>query len=101
MQFKPYPPTTLRASDADIAALEALVHKLGWEETMYRLGVLISRQAEETTGPNKSALAAASSLVNLWGPSFHWCDEAVCRALVEGRHPAAEIEATATGPDVE
>jgi hypothetical protein len=50
---------------------------------MFRLGVLITRQAEETTGPHKGALEAASSLVNLWGPSFYWCDETVCRELEE------------------
>jgi hypothetical protein len=83
LKFTPVPPATLRATDADVANLEALVGKLGWEEIMYRLGVLISRQAEETTGPHKGALEAASSLVNLWGPSFHWCDEEVCRALME------------------
>jgi hypothetical protein len=83
MQFKPVPPTTLKATQTDLAALEALVGKLGWEELMYRLGVLISRQAEETTGPHKKALEAASSLVNLWGPSFHWCDEQRCRELLE------------------
>ena len=92
MQFKPFPPTTLRASDDDIAALEALVRQLGWEEMMYRLGTLIARQAEETTGPHKSALTTASSLVNLWGPSFHWCDEAVCRALMERHHPAVDFD---------
>ena len=83
MQFKPYPPKTLKATQADLAALEDLLGRLGWEELMYRLGVIISRQAEETTGPHKGALEAASSLVNLWGPSFHWCDEEVCRELME------------------
>jgi len=83
MQFKPYPPMTLKATDADVATLEALVGKLGWEELMYRLGVIIARQTQEATGPNKGALEAAASLVGLWGPSFYWCDEEVCRKLEE------------------
>lgn len=83
MQFKPFPPKTLKATQADIAALEDLLGRLGWEELMYRLGVIIARQAEETTGPHKGALEAAASLVNLWGPSFYWCDEEVCRELME------------------
>jgi hypothetical protein len=83
LNFRPVPPSTLRATDVDVATLEALVGKLGWEEIMYRLGVLISRQAEETRGPHKGALEAAASLVNLWGPSFHFCDEEVCRALTK------------------
>ena len=83
LTFKPVPPVILKATDADLATLEALVSKLGWEEMMYRLGVIISRQAQETTGPHKGALEAAASLVNLWGPSFYWCSEEVCRALEE------------------
>lgn len=83
LRFKPVPPSTLKATDADLATLEALVGKLGWEEIMFRLGVLITRQAQETTGPHKGALEAAASLVNLWGPSFYWCNEDVCRALME------------------
>jgi hypothetical protein len=71
MQFKPFPPKTLKATQADITALEDLLGRLGWEELMYRLGVIIARQAEETTGPHKGALEAAASLVNLWGPSFY------------------------------
>ncbi len=86
LQFKPYPPSTLKATQTDLAALEALVTKLGWEELMYRLGVLISRQAQETQGPHKGALEAAANLVGLWGPSFHFCDEEVCRALMEQEH---------------
>ena len=85
-QFKPYPPDRLKATPTDLAELEALVGKLGWEEMMYRLGVIISRQAQETTGPHKGALEAAASLVNLWGPSFYWCSEEVCRALEEQEH---------------
>jgi uncharacterized coiled-coil protein SlyX len=83
LQFKPVPPSILKATDADLAELEALVGRLGWEELMYRLGVLITCQAQETTGPHKGALEAAASLVNLWGPSFYWCDEDVCRKLDE------------------
>jgi chromosome segregation ATPase len=83
LQFKPYPPDHLKATPTDLADLEALVNKLGWEELMYRLGVIISRQAQEATGPHKAALEAAASLVNLWGPSFHFCDEEVCRKLEE------------------
>lgn len=85
LKFTPFPPGTLRATDADVATLEALVGKLGWEEVMFHLGTLISRQAQETTGPHKGALEAASSLVNLWGPSFHWCDEEVCRELMDSQ----------------
>ncbi len=85
LKFTPVPPATLRATDADVAILEALVGKLGWEELMYRLGVIISRQAQQTTGPHKGALEAAASLVNLWGPSFYWCDEQVCRELLESQ----------------
>ena len=55
LKFKPVPPVILKATDADLATLEALVSKLGWEEMMYRLGVIISRQAQETTGPHKGA----------------------------------------------
>jgi uncharacterized coiled-coil protein SlyX len=51
LQFKPVSPGTLKATDADVATLEALVDKLGWEELMYRLGVIITRQAQEATGP--------------------------------------------------
>lgn len=83
LKFKPIPPSTLKATAANLAELEALVGRLGWEELMYRLGVIISRQAQETQGPHKGALEAAASLVGLWGPSFHWCDEEVCRALME------------------
>jgi hypothetical protein len=83
MQFKPVPPKMLKATQADLAALEDLVGRLGWEELMFHLGVIIARQAEETTGPHKGALEAAASLVNLWGPSFYWCDETVCRELME------------------
>ena len=83
LKFTPVPPAKLTATDTDVATLEALVGKLGWEEVMYRLGVLITRQAEETTGPPKGALEAAASLVGLWGPSFHFCDEQVCRELME------------------
>jgi hypothetical protein len=83
LQFKPYPPDRLKATPTDLATLEALVKKLGWEELMYRLGVIITRQAQEATGPHKGALEAAASLVSLWGPSFHFCDEEVCRALME------------------
>jgi len=86
LQFKPYPPDRLKATQTDLATLEALVGKLGWEELMYRLGVLITRQAQETTGPHKGALEAAASLVNLWGPSFYWCDEDVCRKLEDQEH---------------
>ena len=86
LQFKPVPPAILNATDADLVALEALVRRLGWEEMMYRLGVIICRQAQETTGPHKGALEAAASLVNLWGPSFYWCSEDVCRALEEQEH---------------
>lgn len=85
LKFTPFPPSTLRATDADVAILEALVGKLGWEEVLYRLGVLISRQAEEANGPHKGALEAAASLVSLWGPSFHFCDEEVCRELIESQ----------------
>jgi uncharacterized coiled-coil protein SlyX len=83
LQFTPYPPDRLKATQTDLSALEALVKKLGWEELMYRLGVIITRQAQETQGPHKGALEAAASLVNLWGPSFYWCNEEVCRALME------------------
>jgi chromosome segregation ATPase len=83
LQFKPYPPDRLKATQTDLATLEALVEKLGWEELMYRLGVIISRQAQEATGPHKGALEAAANLVGLWGPSFYWCDEEVCRKLEE------------------
>jgi hypothetical protein len=86
LTFKPYPPDRLKATQTDLGTLEALVGKLGWEELMYRLGVLITRQAQETTGPHKGALEAAASLVNLWGPSFYWCDEDVCRKLEEQEH---------------
>lgn len=85
LKFTPFPPGTLRATDADVATLEALVGKLGWEETMYHLGVLITRQAEETSGPHKGALEAAASLVSLWGPSFNFCNEEVCRELMESQ----------------
>lgn len=85
MTFTPFPPSTLRATDADVATLEALVGKLGWEETMYHLGVLITRQAQETQGPHKGALEAAASLVSLWGPSFHFCNEEVCRDLMDSQ----------------
>jgi len=83
LTFKPVPPAILKATQTDLATLEALIGKLGWEELMYRLGVLITRQAQETQGPHKGALEAAASLVNLWGPSFYWCSEDVCRALEE------------------
>jgi hypothetical protein len=83
LKFKPYPPDSLKATQADLAAIEALVDKLGWKELMYRLGVLITRQAEETNGPHKGALEAAANVVSLWGPSFHWCDEQVCRELMD------------------
>jgi uncharacterized coiled-coil protein SlyX len=83
LQFKPYPPDRLKATPTDLATLEALVDKLGWEELMFRLGVLIARQAQEATGPHKGALEAAANLVGLWGPSFYWCDEEVCRKLEE------------------
>jgi chromosome segregation ATPase len=83
LQFKPYPPDHLKATPTDLATLEALVKKLGWEELMYRLGVIITRQAEETSGPHKGAMEAAANLVGLWGPSFHFCDEEVCRKLDE------------------
>jgi TolA-binding protein len=83
LQFKPYPPAILKATPTDLAELEALVDKLGWEELMYRLGVIITRQAEETSGPHKGAMEAAANLVGLWGPSFHFCDEEVCRKLDE------------------
>jgi hypothetical protein len=83
LHFTPYPPDRLKATQADLATLKALVGKLGWEELMYRLGVIITRQAQEATGPHKGALEAAANLVGLWGPSFHWCDEEVCRALME------------------
>ncbi len=83
LKFEPVPPAILKATPTDLAELEALVGKLGWEELMFRLGVLITRQAQETTGPHKGALEAAAGLVNLWGPSFYWCNEEVCRKLVE------------------
>ncbi len=83
LQFEPYPPDRLKATPTDLATLEALVDKLGWEEIMYRLGVLIARQAQETTGPHKGALEAAASLLGWWGPSFHFCDEEVCRAVMK------------------
>ena len=34
LKFTPVPPATLRATETDVAALEALVGKLGWEEVI-------------------------------------------------------------------
>ena len=86
MQFKPVPPAILNATDADLVALEALVRRLGWEEMMYRLGVIICRQAQETTGPHKGRWRRQPVSLDLWGPSFYWCSEDVCRALEEQEH---------------
>ncbi len=75
LKFKPYPPAILKATNTDLAALEALVVKLGWEELMYHVGMLLAKHANDAQGPNKGALEVAASLVGLWGPSFYWCDE--------------------------
>lgn len=83
LSFKPYPPALLKATQTDVATLEALVDKLGWEEIMYHVGMLLAKHAREAQGPNKGALDVAANLVGLWGPSFYWCDEEVCRALEE------------------
>jgi uncharacterized coiled-coil protein SlyX len=86
MRFSPVLPRTLKATQDDLASLEALVGRLGWEEMMYHLGVIIGRQAVEAAEadrPNKKSLEVAADMVCLWGPSFHWCDEAVCRELRE------------------
>ncbi|HEY7328087.1 MAG TPA: hypothetical protein VH592_10625 [Gemmataceae bacterium] len=83
LKFKPVPPATPKATPTDLATLEALVGKLGWEEFMYHVGMLLAKHANDAQGPNKGALEVAANMVGLWGPSFYWCDEEVCRALME------------------
>ena len=83
LTFKPYPPERLKATPTDIAALEAVVGRLGWEEFMYHVGMLLAKHASEAQGPHKGALEVAANLVALWGPSFHFCGEEVCRTLEE------------------
>ncbi len=92
----PCPPRTIRADDQDLAALHALVAKLGYEEVIYHLTVRLLEDAGRATGPEKGATEAGANVMSRWGPSFHWCDPRSYDGLAGGG--SARVASAPEGP---
>jgi hypothetical protein len=73
----PDPPTELRATQEDVSSLESLVQRVGWHETLWRIGQLLVKHCRAASGTRKGALRAAANHVNFIVPGLHWCNHSL------------------------
>lgn len=83
--YEPESPKQLTATPDDLAALEALVGRIGWHEMMYRVGQLLAKSHQQASGHRQSALRGLANYVNFIVPGAYWCDH----ELVLSDHPGS------------